>query len=527
MHGTQQQGADLAALAARDDFRLGGVAISPSTRRLVGPGGEAIVEPRVMQVLLALADSGGAVVTRAALLRDCWGGQIVGDDAVNRAVGEVRRLGRTVAAGGFAVETIKKTGWRLLAEAEAPATVPADEPPNTAPAAAKRPDWTRRALLGGGALAAAGLAVAWRSLPGGDEARAAALVQDGARTLRLGLPDSAEQGVGLLREAVALAPGDAGAWGLLALAWRGVAEHAPPAETAAAVAAADAAADRALALDPRQGDALATRALLPPTFGDWVTAEGRLRGVLDAAPGNLAATAGLAMLMQSVGRLRESSALGAELVEREPLSPIYQYRRAYNLWNGGRLAEADRTIDAALQLWPRHPSVWGTRLLLFAYTDRAAAALAMLDDADGRPPRFDAAAQAMWRASATALASGAPADVASARAASLAAAARDPGGAVHAVMTLSRLGELDAAFAVAEGYLLRRGPLIGALRAPAGGWVLNDQRRRKTMMLFIPATAALRADQRFVPLCEAMGLADYWREAGVRPDFLRARLDRA
>jgi hypothetical protein len=39
-------------------------------------------------------------------------------------------------------------------------------------------------------------------------------------------------------------------------------------------------------------------------------------------------------------------------------------------------------------------------------------------------------------------------------------------------------------------------------------------------MLFIPATAPMRANPRFLPLCEAMGLARHWRETGPSPDFM-------
>jgi hypothetical protein len=53
-----------AELAARPDFKLGLVDVSPSSRTVTGPGGPADVEPRVMQVLVVLADAAGQVVTR-------------------------------------------------------------------------------------------------------------------------------------------------------------------------------------------------------------------------------------------------------------------------------------------------------------------------------------------------------------------------------------------------------------------------------------------------------------------------------
>lgn len=61
-------------LARRPDFRLGAATIRPSLRTVEGPGGSAPSEPRVMQVLVALADANGAVLTREDVVRSCWNG---------------------------------------------------------------------------------------------------------------------------------------------------------------------------------------------------------------------------------------------------------------------------------------------------------------------------------------------------------------------------------------------------------------------------------------------------------------------
>src|SRR5690348_18255390 len=86
-----------AELAARPDFTLGLAAVSPSSRTIAGPGGTADVEPRVMQVLVVLAEADGQVVTREALFQRCWGGVFVGDDSLNRAIAAVRKLAADVA----------------------------------------------------------------------------------------------------------------------------------------------------------------------------------------------------------------------------------------------------------------------------------------------------------------------------------------------------------------------------------------------------------------------------------------------
>jgi len=91
-------------LAARADFALGQAEISPSTHFIRGPGGEASVEPRVMQVLVALCDAEERVVTREALFRRCWGNVIVGEDSLNRVIAEARRITKAIAPGSFANE---------------------------------------------------------------------------------------------------------------------------------------------------------------------------------------------------------------------------------------------------------------------------------------------------------------------------------------------------------------------------------------------------------------------------------------
>jgi DNA-binding winged helix-turn-helix (wHTH) protein len=45
-----------------------------------------------MQALVVLAQSEGAVVARQDLIERCWGGVIVGEDAINRVMLKIRRL---------------------------------------------------------------------------------------------------------------------------------------------------------------------------------------------------------------------------------------------------------------------------------------------------------------------------------------------------------------------------------------------------------------------------------------------------
>src|SRR5262245_28917298 len=123
-------------LAQEPDFALGSLQVRPSSREVLPAAGDReVLEPRVMQVLVALARRPDQVVSRDQLIDACWAGRVVGEDAINRCIGRVRRLAET--HGGFSVETIARVGYRLTTVA-AGASVPAAPP---APAPKGRERW--------------------------------------------------------------------------------------------------------------------------------------------------------------------------------------------------------------------------------------------------------------------------------------------------------------------------------------------------------------------------------------------------
>jgi TolB-like protein len=99
-------------LAREPAFQLSAVHVRPATREVVGFSGlREVLEPRVMQVLVALARRRGEVVSRDELIDSCWRGRMVSDDAVSRCVASLRRLG--AMCGCMAIETIPRVGYRL------------------------------------------------------------------------------------------------------------------------------------------------------------------------------------------------------------------------------------------------------------------------------------------------------------------------------------------------------------------------------------------------------------------------------
>jgi TolB-like protein/DNA-binding winged helix-turn-helix (wHTH) protein len=101
-------------LAETPDFDLGGLRVSAARRRVAINGSGRELEPRVAQVLVALASVRPEVVSRDRLIDQCWGGRIVGDDALNRCIVALRHLAKEFTPEPFEIETVPRVGYRLV-----------------------------------------------------------------------------------------------------------------------------------------------------------------------------------------------------------------------------------------------------------------------------------------------------------------------------------------------------------------------------------------------------------------------------
>jgi DNA-binding winged helix-turn-helix (wHTH) protein/tetratricopeptide (TPR) repeat protein len=95
------------------DFDLGGMQVMPARRQVRFGEETRTLEPRVMQVLVALAEIRPAVMPRDQLALSCWGGLNIGDDAINRCIVSLRRLAREFEPQPFAIETVPRVGYAL------------------------------------------------------------------------------------------------------------------------------------------------------------------------------------------------------------------------------------------------------------------------------------------------------------------------------------------------------------------------------------------------------------------------------
>jgi tetratricopeptide (TPR) repeat protein len=440
-----------------------------------------------MFVFLRLLDAAGSVVTRAELFDECWGGAIVGDDSLNRAVRGARQVATGVGSTCFSIEAIPRTGYVLT-------------------------------------LAPGVRLVELDTTQSDHEAKLQSAVEDAYDCWRTGLPTPDVQAIRALDLLLSDHIEDARAWGMYALLLRKAAEYAEHDECAHFVRACEQAARRAYSLQPNQSDAAVALTGVVPLFGNWSAARTQLTAVREAEPDHVPAAHDLAVLEMATGRPSRARPLVEDLIARDPLAATFYYKRMYHLWTFGELAGMDQIAARALQLWPRHPAIWTARIWTLVFTGRAAQALQLLNDREWGPPMPKPAVELLrgtCRIVAGQQAGQSPnqscRDEAVANA--VAAASRGPAQAVAALMSLCAMDAIDEAFDVAYGYYLGRGSAAAPLRRNAGDPSITDQHRRVTQPLFIPAAERMREDRRFAALCSDIGLTAYWDHFGIAPDF--------
>ena len=107
----------------RAGFRIGEWEVCPQENRLKGPIRESEIEPKVMDVLVLLANSPGEVISRQQILDSVWADVVVGEEVVSRAISLLRKeLGDDQKDPRF-LKTVSKRGYRLVADV-APLSAP-------------------------------------------------------------------------------------------------------------------------------------------------------------------------------------------------------------------------------------------------------------------------------------------------------------------------------------------------------------------------------------------------------------------
>jgi DNA-binding winged helix-turn-helix (wHTH) protein len=337
-------------MAGERPFAFGDWQVDPARGLLSAQGRDVRLEPKLMDLLVLFAGAGGRVLSKDEIVEAAWAGRAIGDDTLAAAVSRLRRaLGET--AERRYIETVPKRGYRAVIADAAPARTSADTPVSGPP-------------------------------------EAAALVAQGRRALANPLPQSLTQARLFFEEAIRIAPGLASAHQGLADAlitrhyFGGEPAHdAAKAAAHAAVgldptsaeawstlgmallladrnfAAADAALQRALALNPGLTSAHRHRAFAFSAVGRFVEAEREMRRAAELAPASLEVRNELVQTLLTARRYRHAAAEASAMLALAPASSEAWYGKGWALVLAGDEADGLDALLNGLELWDVEPAL--------------------------------------------------------------------------------------------------------------------------------------------------------------------------
>jgi DNA-binding winged helix-turn-helix (wHTH) protein/TolB-like protein len=293
----------------------------------------------------------------------------------------------------------------------------------------------------------------------------------------------------------------------------------PPEKQAGLIAEAKALEERVIRLDPGYGDAYivlqATTRIV-----EWAERERLLNTCLSLVPESVYGKYALSEFLQSTGRLREAEPVIEATFQKVPYQESFM-TKAFNsrIWLG-RPAEARPLIDRFVRIYMRKGMVLANLFEATAFNGDLATAEEILRDPAVLHVYEPETPSPLYGLVIAALKHRRPDDIAAVTAACSSVTGRPPEIRQTCFLATSALGRLDEAFRIAAD-------LYPDLRGAS-----DVERQRKAMahyvhptrFLFVPATAALRADPRFTGIAARLGLLDYWKSTRRLPDFCAAEV---
>jgi TolB-like protein/DNA-binding SARP family transcriptional activator len=298
---------------------------------------------------------------------------------------------------------------------------------------------------------------------------------------------SLAEGAALLEQVVASAPSYAPAWAFLAQAYVFALNYHPgwlsgdfesfEPLAAASMPKAEAAARRAIELDPKLADGYAVLGLALELRGELVQAEDLYRQAMVLDPTSPDVLHFSSRLLAEVGRLEESLAMRRQLQALDPFVPVYSHVTAWVLWLNG---ETDAAIALSESLPPFYRGYASPRLLASVGRYQEAAELITTNAPEMFLPGVVETAAALLRS--------APTQVASPEA-------------------LPRLGWFNFVY-------LHVGAPERTLEFYEAGVATDYSVSISNALLWHPYYASLRKTERYKDFMRKRGVVEYWRNRG-------------
>lgn len=349
-----------AGTARPTGFVVGEWTVAPSRNLLVHGEEQVRVEPRVMDVLVFLADRADQAVSKEVLIEHVWNGRYVTDDVLTVTIYALRKALGDDARHPRYIETVSRRGYRLIApvrrETRASSLIEAVMPAQPAVLRSRRYSWTAVAATTALAFFAAG--AIWtvtverdrRHVPTAEahEAYLKGRYFLDQRSIR-GWRQALEQ----FERAVGLDPYDPAALAGLADAYSAMSDFgvASPAEMRPRAMNS---ARRALQLD--RGSAEGHAALGRAQFlfdWDFPAAERSLAHAIAVDPDYMPAHQAMAWLKSARGEHAEAVAAARRALQLDPVNTARYIELAWVLALSGRHDDSLKEVERALQLNPR------------------------------------------------------------------------------------------------------------------------------------------------------------------------------
>jgi len=101
-----------------DEFRLGPWLVQPSQNAISNNGNTTRLEPKMVELLVCLAERPGETLSKEQLMRKVWGDTFVTDDVLTRCISELRKAFADDPRAPRVIETVSRKGYRLLEKVE-------------------------------------------------------------------------------------------------------------------------------------------------------------------------------------------------------------------------------------------------------------------------------------------------------------------------------------------------------------------------------------------------------------------------
>ncbi|HEY5622926.1 MAG TPA: hypothetical protein VIV14_04120, partial [Gammaproteobacteria bacterium] len=317
-------------------------------------------------------------------------------------------------------------------------------------------------------------------------------------------PEELRTNVGLLEVATKRAADFSEAWGRLAYVRAWLHFYQPFAERAASGGLVAKEAERALALDAQNVDALLAQVFIMPPFGRFAEADA-IAERMAKAPGLGASGIYVGWYCRALGRLRESAAATERAYELDALNPMCANLTALSRMATGRVADAVPIFEDLIARVPNMSFPVANLLRAQAFLENWDEVDRLLERAASYPMREFQDGLEFIRTKRDPT----PQNIGAIRDALAAHFAQTGCVDVSRLVYAAHLGLVDEAYRTAESACLGPRGAEDDIMGPDG---------YRTGLLFHAGMPELRNDLRFVNLCARLGLVEFWLATGKWPD---------